>query len=101
MPTKRTGVSLNAASTARVGTASCICEPSMTDGMRGNMRMNAAAFASGCVKASIGTPRSMRPLVRASAAHRYVAADASGSMDEVGGGVVGGLDAPCGVVDLL
>ena len=70
MPVKRTGVSLKAARTASVGTASCIWEPSTTAGRRGNILMNFAACASGCVRASIGTPRSMRPSVSASAAQR-------------------------------
>ena len=61
MPVKRTGVSLKAASTASVGTASCICEPSITAGRCGNIRMNDQAAASGWVKASIGTPRSIAP----------------------------------------
>ena len=47
MPTKRTGVLLKAASTASVGTASCICEPSITAGMLGNMRMNVGGLGVG------------------------------------------------------
>jgi hypothetical protein len=40
MPVKRTGVSLNAASTASVGTASCICDPSISAGRCGKLAIS-------------------------------------------------------------
>ncbi len=50
MPVKRTGVSLNAASTASVGTASCIWLPSISAGMCGKAAITSCAAASGCEK---------------------------------------------------
>ena len=50
MPTNRTGTALQAANTANVGTASCICEPSISAGMWGKRRMSSYALASGWVK---------------------------------------------------
>ncbi|MNY41332.1 hypothetical protein D3C86_1761400 [compost metagenome] len=67
---KRTGVWLKAANTARVGIASCICEPLISAGMCGNCLITSLALASGWVKSASATPRSMAPPVRACAAQR-------------------------------
>ena len=70
MPMKRTGVSLNAASTASVGTASCICEPSITAGMCGNMRDQLGRLRIGLREGLHRHAEVDRPPVSASAAQR-------------------------------
>ena len=70
MPVNRTGWRLKAAITASVGTASCICAPSIRAGISGKRSMSCQAAASGWVKSAGATPSRTSPPVSRAAAHR-------------------------------